>query len=58
MVERAAPIAATARISLHQKVFVQTLEEAIKSDSAWMGGWYASNLDVRNGMDRIPSFII
>jgi homoserine O-acetyltransferase len=32
MVERAAPIAATARISLHQKVFVQTLEEAIKSD--------------------------
>ena len=32
MVERAAPIAATARISLHQKIFTQTLEEAIKSD--------------------------
>jgi homoserine O-acetyltransferase len=57
MVERAAPIAATARISLHQKVFVQTLEEAIKSDPAWMGGWYASNLDVRNGMDRMAKIV-
>lgn len=53
MVERAAPIAATARISLHQKVFVQTLEEAIMSDPAWNGGWYASGLDVRDGMDRL-----
>lgn len=53
MVARAAPIAATARISLHQKVFVQTLEETIKSDPAWQGGWYVSGLDVRDGMDRM-----
>lgn len=57
MVERAAPIAATARISLHQEVYVQTLEEAIRSDPAWKGGWYASNLDVRDGMDRMAKIV-
>lgn len=53
MVERVAPIAATARASLHQKVFVRALEEAITSDPAWNNGWYASGLDVRDGMDRM-----
>ncbi|EBA07879.1 alpha/beta fold hydrolase [Sagittula stellata] len=57
MVERAAPIAATAQISLHQQVFVQALEEAIMSDPAWNGGWYASGLDVRNGMDRMARIV-
>lgn len=57
MVVRAAPIAATARISSHQKVFVQTLEEAIMSDPAWQGGWYTSELDVRNGMDRMAKIV-
>ena len=57
MVARAAPIAATARISLHQKVFVQALEEAIRSDPAWNGGWYASGLDVRDGMDRMARIV-
>lgn len=57
MVERAAPIAATACISLHQKVFVQSLEEAIRSDPAWNGGWYASGLEVRNGMDRLAKIV-
>ncbi|MEM5469532.1 MAG: alpha/beta fold hydrolase [Sulfitobacter sp.] len=57
MVERAAPIAATARISLHQKVFVQALEEAITSDPNWNGGWYASGLDVRDGMDRMSKIV-
>ena len=57
MVARAAPIAATARISLHQKVFVQALEEAIMSDPAWNGGWYASGLDVRDGMDRMARIV-
>lgn len=57
MVERVAPIAATARISLHQKVFVDTLTEAIMSDPAWKGGWYASGLDVRNGMDRMAKIV-
>lgn len=57
MVERAAPIAATARASLHQKVFVRALEGAIKSDPAWNNGWYASGLDVRDGMDRMAMIV-
>ena len=57
MVARAAPIAATARASLHQKVFVQALEQAIKSDPAWNNGWYASGLDVRDGMDRMAMIV-
>ena len=57
MVERAAPIAATARISLHQRVFVETLIEAVTSDPAWRGGWYASGLDVRAGMDRMARIV-
>ena len=57
MVERAAPIAATARISHHQKVFVEALEEAITSDPAWNGGWYSDGLDVRNGMDRLSRIV-
>jgi homoserine O-acetyltransferase/O-succinyltransferase len=57
MVERAAPIAATARVSLHQIVFVDTLIEAITSDPAWNGGWYASGLDVRGGMDRMAKIV-
>lgn len=57
MVARAAPIAATAQISLHQKVFVQALEEAITSDPNWNGGWYTSGLDVRDGMDRMAKIV-
>lgn len=57
MVERAAPIAATARISLHQQVFVETLKEAITSDPRWNGGWYTSGLDVRDGMDRMARIV-
>jgi homoserine O-acetyltransferase/O-succinyltransferase len=57
MVRRAAPIAATARISLHQRVFVDTLIEAITSDQGWAGGWYASGLDVRGGMDRMARIV-
>jgi homoserine O-acetyltransferase len=57
MVERAAPIASTARISLHQQVFVETLKEAITSDPAWNRGWYTSGLDVRDGMDRMARIV-
>ena len=57
MVKRAAPIAATARISLHQRVFVETLKEAITSDPAWNGGWYTSGLNVRGGMDRMARIV-
>lgn len=57
MVERVAPIAATARISLHQRIFVESLKEAITSDPRWNGGWYASGLDVRDGMDRMARIV-
>ena len=57
MVVRAAPIAATARISDHQITFVRTLEEAIQSDPAWQGGWYGSHSDVRDGMDRLARIV-
>ena len=57
MVRRAAPIAATARISLHQQVFVQALIEAVTSDPAWNRGWYACGLDVRAGMDRMARIV-
>lgn len=57
MVARAAPIASTAQVSMHQKVFVQSLEEAIKSDPKWNGGWYSSGIDVRDGMDRMAKIV-
>ena len=57
MVARAAVIAATARISLHQRVFVEALIEAVTSDPAWNGGWYAAGLDVRAGMDRMARIV-
>lgn len=53
MVKRAAVIAATAKISLHQINFTETLQEAIMSDPAWKGGWYEKGTDVRSGMDRM-----
>jgi homoserine O-acetyltransferase/O-succinyltransferase len=57
MVARAAVIAATARISLHQRVFVETLIEAVTSDPEWRGGWYTSGADVRAGMDRMAKIV-
>jgi len=57
MIDRAAPIAATAQISLHQRVFIDTLVEAITSDPAWKNGWYTSGLDVRDGMDRMAKIV-
>jgi homoserine O-acetyltransferase len=57
MIKRAAPIAATARISLHQIVFTESLQEALMSDPAWNGGWYEKNTDVRNGMDRLAKVV-
>ncbi|MEO0664586.1 MAG: alpha/beta fold hydrolase [Pseudomonadota bacterium] len=57
MVTRAAPIAATARISLHQRVFVQSLEEALTSDPMWDRGWYATGQDMRDGMDRLAKIV-
>jgi homoserine O-acetyltransferase/O-succinyltransferase len=56
-VARAAAIASTAQISLHQTVFVGTLIEAITCDPEWCGGWYNSGLDVRAGMDRMAKIV-
>jgi homoserine O-acetyltransferase/O-succinyltransferase len=57
MVRRAAPIACTAKISLHQINFTQTLQEALTSDPAWNGGWYERGTDVRDGMDRMAKIV-
>lgn len=57
MLARAATIASTARISLHQTVFVDALIEAITSDPEWRGGWYNSGLDVRDGMNRMAKIV-
>jgi homoserine O-acetyltransferase len=57
MVARAAPIAATAKISLHQTIFVDALIEAITSDPQWRGGWYEKGTDVRAGMDRMAKIV-
>jgi homoserine O-acetyltransferase/O-succinyltransferase len=57
MVERAAVIAATARISFHQQVFVETLIEAVTSDPAWAGGWYGAGGNLRAGMDRLARIV-
>jgi homoserine O-acetyltransferase len=57
MVKRAGVIAATARISLHQINFTETLQEALTSDPAWQNGWYQKGTDVRDGMDRMAKVV-
>jgi len=42
---------------MHQQIFVETLKEAITSDPRWNGGWYASGLVVREGMDRMARIV-
>jgi homoserine O-acetyltransferase len=49
-VQRAAPIAGTAKNTDHDFLCAHTLCEAITSDPAWAGGWYASNADVHMGL--------
>ncbi len=51
-VQRAAPIAGTARTTAHTALFAQTLIEAITSDPAWAGGRYGNAADVRRGLAR------
>jgi homoserine O-acetyltransferase len=52
MVERAAPIAGTAKNVDHDFVFGDTLIEAITSDPAFRNGDYASNTEVAAGLKR------
>ena len=52
MVKRAAPIAGTARNTIHDFLFTETLVEAITSDPGFNKGFYASPADVREGLLR------
>jgi len=52
MVQRAAPIAGTAKNTVHDFLFTQTLVEAITSDPGFNNGFYASSSDVRAGLLR------
>jgi len=52
MVKRAAPIAGTARNTIHDSLFTETLVEAITSDPGFNRGFYASSADVRQGLLR------
>jgi homoserine O-acetyltransferase len=52
MVRRAAPIAGTARNTIHDFLFTETLVEAITSDPGFNKGFYKSSADVREGLLR------
>jgi homoserine O-acetyltransferase/O-succinyltransferase len=52
MVRRAAPIAGTAKNSLHDFLYTETLIEAITSDPGFSGGWYRAHTEVRHGLHR------
>ena len=52
MVKRAAPIAGTARNTMHDFLFTETLVEAITSDPGFNKGFYGSPADVRDGLLR------
>lgn len=52
MVQRAAPIAGTAKNTVHDFLFTETLVDAITSDPGFNKGFYASPADVREGLLR------
>ena len=52
MVKRAAPLAGTARNTMHDFLFTETLVEAITSDPGFAGGFYKSCEDVHEGLLR------
>jgi homoserine O-acetyltransferase/O-succinyltransferase len=52
MVKRAAPIAGTARNTIHDSLFTETLVEAITSGPRFNKGFYQSSADVREGLLR------
>jgi homoserine O-acetyltransferase len=52
MVKRAAPIAGTARNTVHDFLFTETLVDAITSDPGFNNGFYTSPEDVRDGLLR------
>jgi homoserine O-acetyltransferase/O-succinyltransferase len=52
MVKRAAPIAGTAKNTVHDFLFTETLVDAITSDPGFNKGFYNSPADVREGLLR------
>jgi len=52
MVQRAAPIAGTAKNTVHDFLFGEVLTEVITSDPGFNKGFYASSADVREGLLR------
>lgn len=52
MVKRAAPIAGTAKNTVHDFLFTKTLNDAITSDPGWKSGNYTSHLEVADGLKR------
>lgn len=52
MVKRAAPIAGTAKNTVHDFLFTETLIDAITSDPGFNKGFYSSPTDVREGLLR------
>ncbi|MFG1477983.1 alpha/beta fold hydrolase [Xanthobacter sp. V4C-4] len=51
-VERAAPIAGTARGTAHNRLLVDTFIDALASDPAFDGGWYPDAAAVHRGLRR------
>lgn len=52
MVKRAAPIAGTAKNTVHDFLFTKSLMDAITSDPGWNGGNYSSHVEVAEGLKR------
>ena len=52
MVKRAAPIAGTAKVTPHNFLFTQALQDSIKSDPTWLDGWYNTSTDVQRGLKQ------
>ena len=52
MVKRAAPIAGTAKNTVHDFLFTETLVDAITSDPGFNKGFYSSSAEVREGLLR------
>ena len=52
IVKRAAPIAGTAKNTVHDFLFTKTLMDAITSDPGFNGGRYSSHTEVADGLKR------
>ena len=51
-VQRAAPLAGTAKAYEHVRIYGQTLMDTLQCDPGWAGGRYAASQDVADGLRR------